>query len=672
MDIISVDTGTVELHARKLEQQRRARQRYDARNPGRNRNPNRCKQKDKPFIGWDGEGPRDAGYALFGSSDGDEICHPYLGTAECLDLILSREALVPDAIHVWFGSNYDVSMILKDIGWRGYSALKHWNRTVWKDYEIEHIPGKWLQIKAHGLTAKIFDIHSFFGSSYVKALTDMHCGTESERASMAADKARRSEFVWADIDSIRTYWRAELRLMSELCNILRDAFLDAGFDLRSWHGPGAIANLAMRKHHVFDAMSECPTKVRKAARRAFAGGRFEMFRGGRICTKIINPDIHSAYPFFATQLPNLAKGYWREGKTYEPGKFAVYHIRYKSPPDPMRPFPLFRRLETGEVVWDNNVDGWYWAPEAELVADDEHAEFIESYVFEEDNPKDRPFAWLAEYYNIRKSYVKAGSILEYVYKLIINSVYGQLAQRTGWDKKNRRAPRSHQLEWAGYITSACRATVWKVAKSCGDSLISIDTDGIYATGGIGDLDRGDNLGQWDVNEYDGGIFWQSGIYALETNLGYPKELGYDWIKGKTRGIPKGKYQPQDLIDALDRGESLKLRKNTFVGYGLALNGRRDELNSWTQDDVEIIFGGEGKRYHNARSCGSKTCNGYSHDFISRPTRFHPADTIMSFPHYLPWEDNDKLVNAKKRLIDDVTIFDANHLDWDEEWVMAYG
>src|SRR5581483_778343 len=79
---------------------------------------NKVENKDRPFIMWDGEGPQDAGYALFGNSSGYELCHPYLCTTECLDLILDCEQDIPAAIHIWYGSNYDVSMILKDLSWK--------------------------------------------------------------------------------------------------------------------------------------------------------------------------------------------------------------------------------------------------------------------------------------------------------------------------------------------------------------------------------------------------------------------------------------------------------------------------------------------------------------------------------------------------------------------------
>jgi hypothetical protein len=663
VEFISIPTEIVDMHTRERERKHRYEQKTQRKKRGQH-SRNVLPNSERPFIMWDGEGPQDTGYSLFGSSAGDEICHPFLGTTECLELILGREEAQPDCIHIWFGSNYDVSMILKDLPWRALNALKQFNKTVWGVYELTHIPHKWLEIKAHGLIAKVFDIQQFFGGSYVKALLDMKVGTDEEIEYLTSEKARRSEFLFSEIEEIKDYWRTELCVGVELCNKLRSTFLDSGFDVRSWHGPGSLANLAMRRHGVFDAMATTPPDVRAAARFAFAGGRFEMVRGGYIRGRIYNGDIHSAYPHFARDLPNLARGTWRRGRAYEPGKFAVYYIRYRARDrSPFTVHPLFCRIAGGEVIWPDTCEGWYWAPEAKTVSNTDEGEFLDAWIFDEEDQSDRPFLWLEEYYIRRQRLKEMGSPLEFTFKLIINAVYGQLAQRSGWDRKHRTAPRSHQLEWAGYITSACRSAVYRAAVGCGDKLISIDTDGIYAMAPIDGLDTGANLGQWEIEEFDRGIFWQSGIYSLYADGA--------WRKGKTRGIPKGRYEAEDLIAALEAGEPLKLLKKNFTGYGLALNGQLDKLNTWEVVPHEIVFGGQGKRYHNVLWCKAGKCHDGVHVFLPRPVRFTPADSTRSEPHYLPWLGNDPLVESKKRLLSDETLYDLNSLDEDEEWVRDY-
>lgn len=652
-DWIMVPTSRVNQERAYQERKALTRARYDTRH---HRKTNH--HKIKPFCMWDGEGPKDAGYALFGNSLGMEICHPYLKARECLDLILQTEADHPGYIHVSFGFNYDVSMILGKLPFRHLTALHHYGKTIWKGYELEHIPHKWFRVKYGRIAVKIFDIRSFFAGNYLSALRDFGIGSGGDLEKISSGKANRAEFYWRDIEEIRDYFRTELKLGPPLCEALRKVFSDAGYNLQSWHGPGALARMALKRHKVYDAMAECPEKVREASRFAFAAGRFELVQAGHIIGRILSADLHSAYPWFATMLPNLARGKWRKGKKYEPGKFAVYHIRYESDPDPFRVFPLFKREKDGSVCWPCRVEGWYWAPEAELVAADPDAVFVESWVFDEDDPADRPFTWLKEYYDRRALLKRTGNAAQYTFKLIINSVYGQLAQRAGWDRKSMRAPRSHQLEWAGFITSACRATVYAAGTRRPGNLVSIDTDGIYTIGDIPLDNVGSDLGQWEVEEYDEGIFWQSGIYMLRQ--------GETWVKAKTRGIPKGSYTADDLLEALRQGRALKITKRVFVTYGLAQN-QPDKLNQWLDEPHEFAFGGAGKRMHFPKACGA-ACRGALHRLGVPHFLFSMGDDIWSVPHYLPWLDNDNQIRDTKLRMDDLTFFDANHLADDETWV----
>jgi hypothetical protein len=673
---IMVSRDAVVKHRRKQQQDIRARLRYETKKPNRshhNHDNERKHREDswhtKPFIMWDGEGPTDAGYALFGSSAGDELCKPHLGTVECLQLILDR-ATETNAIHFWFGGNYDVSMILHELPHRYLRALHNFTRTVWNGWELEHVPHKWFRIKHGHESCTIYDVRSFFAGNYQSALEDFGIGSKSELAQIHEGKSNRSSFVWAEISEIREYWRLELKLGPLLMEALRTAFYDAGYVPRSWHGPGALARMALKRHKVYDAMAECPPDVRIAAQYAFAGGRFELFQAGHIQGRVYNADIRSAYPFFATQLPNLARGKWRFTRNYEPGRFGIYHIRYDARPQSNRAFPLFRRLPNGCVVWPHRTEGWYWNPEASLVADDKDALFIEGWVFDELDSTDRPFAWLADYYARRQRLKGMDNAAEYTFKLIINSVYGQLAQRAGWDRKSRSAPKSHQLEWAGYITSACRATVYRASRGCGEKLVSIDTDGIYSLSPIPDLDCGKLLGQWDTEEYTDGVFWQSGIYGLKHDTHKDKcpENCDGWGKARSRGISKRSYNINSLLHCVYNNKSLELSRHMFITYGLADIHGWHLHNTWIDEPHSYEMGG-GKRIHFKRACKTH-CNPPVHRLAQwEPTYgVHPDDNGWSHKHKLPWldpPDDNHHINRE------VELFNANHLDSDDEWVLHY-
>src|SRR5215475_1838257 len=646
----------------------------------RHRYPKRYRPKKPPgeFIMWDGESPSDTGYSLFGNSKGMAICHPQLGTEECLQLIYDTEVEYPDAIHIGFGFNLDVSCILKDLPRRQLTAIHNTGNTVWGDWQIQHIPHKWFRVKRGRITAKIYDIRSFCPGAYVPSLAAFGVGTAGELRKLAAEKARRSEFLWEDIDDIAEYWRLELALGPALGDAIRDRLGRASYVPRSWHGPGSEARMAFQRHCVYDAMTRCPAEVRTAARYAFIGGRFNQFLIGWMRRDVYEADLRSAYPYFATKLPNLKRGKWRRGCRYESDKFAVYHIRYEAKPDATGLYPLPKRMpnHTG-VTWPHRVEGWYWAPEAELVKDDPDATFVEALIFDEDDPTDRPFAFLADYFAHRKAADKRGDPIGYTFKIIINAIYGQLAQRAGWDRKKKQPPKTHQLEWAGFITSGCRAAVYKVAKACGDDLVSINTDSVQALCPLADkVDEGPALGQWEVKEYSDGVMWQAGIYFLRDDLGYDPALGYGWNKARTRGIPKGSYTPEDLIAAMGNGEPLRMTKHNFIPYTLADNGRWEDLNTWADEDCTYRFGGNGFRRHghattgklSGRWCRTHCKGGTIHRTGLLSITNGPGTDPWSHPHYLPWVDGpDPVIDE----MDDLLAWDIDDMDAASEWMLEY-
>lgn len=630
--------------------------------------------KDRPFIFWDGESPQDTGYSLFGNSAGYEICYPTLSTLDCLELITQTGRENPQAIHIAFGFNLDVSFILKDLPRRSLRALAKLGAVWWRYWKLEHIPHKWFKVtfavkNEQRVSVKIYDIRTFFQGGYVSCLVKFNVGTPKEIELITSGKAQRGEFMWADIAEITVYWRTELKLGPELGNALRDSLYAAGYVPYSWHGPGALARMALKRHKVYSAMATCPARVRHAARYAYAGGRFDQYIIGEINETIYEADINSAYPFYATQLPNLARGRWRNGRRFEPGKFALYHIRFASRRPVDRPsyvYPLFRRLDNYMVRFPHRVEGWYWSPEAELVKDDPDAEFIESLVFDEDDPADRPLAFLAEYFDRRKRMDKAGDIGGYGYKVLINAIYGQLAQRAGWNKKKRTAPRSHQLEWAGYITSACRAEVTKAAWKCGDKLISVNTDSVMALCPLDDIvNTGDKLGEWKTSKYMGGLFWQAGIYTLQEDMGYSPDLDYGWNKARTRGIPRGQYTTDQLRDCIHENKPLSLVRKMFITYSLANMGQWERVNTWNAEESKYTFGGsDGKRIHLCGKFCRETPGKFAHRTINNIMLL--SDDVMNMwskPHWLPWLDEPSPIKDE---IDGYMV-ELNELDPEDDW-----
>jgi DNA polymerase type B, organellar and viral len=570
----------------------------------------------KRFLAWDGEGssvPNGEAqpYMLFGNSDGQYVKMRQLRTRSCLNLILRSPK---NCIHFGFAFGYDVNQILIDLSLAHLSRLAKTNRCRWKPdkldkscpiYHLEYIPGKWFRVSCEGVTRTIYDVFNFFNRALADVLDEYKIGTEVERKYLREQKLNRPHFTWDEINEVIEYWTLEGRLMVELMEYMRRLFNDAGFYPTSWHGPGALARQMLKNHGIRD----CKLDTRKlapavwiAARYGFTGGRFQQWLAGLYEGDVYNYDIHSAYPYAIQFLPNLATGRFHHNlhvdrATIEAERFAIYHIRYDahrleksihSYHYKNRPRPLFRRLKNNNVYWPDAVEGWYWSPEAELVKDDPAATFVEAWEFEDDGT--RPLAFIADIYAKREYHKALGNAIEYGFKLAMNSGYGQFAQRAGW--KNQRPPGPppfHQLEWAGYVTSMCKAMVYKVATYAYDQggLITIDTDGVFSTVPIPDHilpnGIGDGLGQWEEQKYQGILIWQNGFYWLKK--------GQEWSKARSRGAPRGKVPVEAAWEALESAGPIKFNRTEFIGFKTALKNYGRRWRSWTATSKDIDFGG---------------------------------------------------------------------------------
>jgi hypothetical protein len=631
----------------------------------------------KRFIAWDGEGSHvedgePQPYMLFGNSDGQYVKGRQLQTAQCLNLILRSPK---DAIHFGFAFGYDVNQILTDLDYRALWVLKEKNNVVWNGYHLQYIPGKWFQVrrvlKDERITRKIYDVFHFFNRALVDVLDEYKMGTEEERKFLREQKENRPDFTYEEIQEVIRYWKLEGRLMVELMTQFREWVNDAGFRPTSWHGPGAVARSMLKQRKVklakLDTRELCP-EVWMAARYGFSGGRFQQWLAGFYDGEVYNYDIHSAYPYAIQFLPNLATGKFSHNSRVDRSKisrdrFCIYHIKYdaykyegkdRSYFDKCRPRPLFRRLKDDAIFWPETVEGWYWSPEAELVKDDPAAEFIEAWEFKDDGT--RPLAFIADVYKQRELAKSLGRAIEYGFKLAMNSAYGQFAQRAGWEnQKPPGPPPFHQLEWAGYVTSMCKAMVHKVACYAYDmgGLITIDTDGIYSTVQIPDHilpnGIGDELGQWEEAKYQGMLIWQNGFYWLKKNG--------EWSKARSRGAPRGKVDIDAAWDALaalnlqNHKSPISYKKMQYIGFRQAMKQPGLKWRSWTPVPTEVAFGGKGKMYHCPSQC--KACKPnlpfkWSHSMHN----LHPKTAALgeytgqyqkdwSYMHNLPWLDADE-------------------------------
>lgn len=601
---------------------------------------------NRRFIAWDGEACIGENgyhpYSLFGwgNEPHEHIIGYDLSTMACLQHMMTA----PAAIHISFSFGYDVNMILKDLPHAALEMLRETGWTRYRGFNIHHIPRKWFQVTYEKVTVKIFDLFSFFNGSFEKAINDYEIGTTDERTRVASGKADRSVFEYIHMDSqIRPYWSTELRLMVDLANRLRDIIYGAGFKIKSWHGPGALASYQLTKHKAVEYKSglNTPKEVLEVSRYAYFGGHFEPFKAGFYDGSVYAADINSAYAYTISRLPSLANGTWNHvlgGRDIVADtRCGFFHLRFAlANPTPNFPMPLPHRSKNGMVSFPPITEGWYHSAEAYNLRNESCVEFVEAWIYDDDGSM--PFAWVNDMFHERLLLQQAGNPAEKALKWSLASLYGATARRVGYDKKTGKPPKFHDLTWAGMTTGECRALIYHASLGSartGD-LVSIDTDGILATVPFdpNTLPNGEGnaLGQWKLTEYTGLLYFQSGIYWLRDHNG-------EWLPPKSRGIPRKKL-PFDLAyEALQDNKPISINQHSFIGYGLAAQRNWKDWRKWVDDERDYVFGGNGKRFHNPDMC--EPCG----KGVGLATGLHtlatlPPREVVSYPHSLPWLDPD--------------------------------
>ena len=657
---------------------------YSRKQPGRNRDGSvkAPPMEEREVIAWDMEGMSLSGEnkpqhpVLFGSSmyPADALQGKQLSTEEMLDAIIQTGSRHPFAIHVGYGFRYDANMILQGLSESLITRLWRENEARFGPWYIRWIPGKMFTVskrnpgwtratrktKGNSVSVTIYDYSSFFGGSGFLDTCEQilkHDLSDSDREVIAHGKAARGHNQWEDYPEVLHYWKAEIQLIRRVFERFRDVMCRAGFTLKEWYGPGALANYINALHGLrarlvgvqfagtgkYKGPGTMPEPVHNASKVAFSGGRFELFRAGRTMGPIQAVDINSAYPFALTMIPSFESGEWVH--TMYPkriARFGFYRIRFmarNTGPFEYRPMPLFWRDPRGMISYPAMAHGWYASPEARSVLGMPGVEILEGWEWETQNTE-LPWTFLREMYATRQRLGKS-NLLSMPFKLGPNSLYGKYAQTVGWDRKKQLPPKSHALPVAAWITSFTRAQLWSIIRQIPSQVIAVETDSVYFQGDISDvtIDIGNGLGQWSHEEYDEISYLQSGMY-------HKKEHG-EWTATRSRGIHASEYPidvAQSYLESLVSQEWSPLRLQTrprFIGAGAALNSNAPlkVLHcAWQRQTREYTLGETGKRRHAAKACAE--CKQHKTPW-EEPHRLVIASKSdgeqLSHPRRLPWE-----------------------------------
>jgi hypothetical protein len=361
------------------------------------------------------------------NSDGDERYNQAgLSSVDCLNFLIEAGR---DRLNVIFSGSYDVTLILKDLPPESARLAMADDETTgfvkgcrYEGFVIRYVPRKYLYIRrdTEKTGIMLWDVWGFFQGSFLEALEKWFGKEYPDLNVIHEGKVKRSDFDPSDIAFIRRYNSAELRALLALMVALIAAADDAGLHLSRYDGAGAVAAAMLKKHGIKERVFRdpagerirLPLEMRLPAEIAYYGGRIEALKYGRARATIYHYDINSAYPAALIGLPNIGRGEWRHIDAPDFSKcpeMSLFRVKWNVGNARICPFP-YRSHFQQKILYPPAGESWIWYPEILAALNHRRPEWsielIEAWIFEPEDPSDRPYSFISEYYDRRAALVK--------------------------------------------------------------------------------------------------------------------------------------------------------------------------------------------------------------------------------------------------------------------------
>lgn len=515
------------------------------------------------FIGVDGEGIHDR-YVLLA------VGEQSLFKREGITLGYALEWWSPrydrNQIHVAFSFHYDMCKMVESYPDDWILAFMRGQEMRLGDWRIRYLAKHLFRATRSGEQIVLYDVIQFFNRSFERTLEMM--GIRDDSGLISWGKAARGTFTFNQLLRIRAYNAMECKLLAQVCEQLRGGMEGVDLVPSSWHGPGALADRALARTGIdkLEIVEHPRREMKDVFDRAYFGGRIETPKLGLFTTDVLGSgwdgvttyDIRSAYPEACLHLWNQKEGHWFDVNRFN-ARFphSVWHLEWGLPQTTyLGPLPW--RADNGRIYYPLQGRGWYWFPEASLALrlHGKHVRVLEGHIFS-GTTVSKLAATVRELYAKRAALKAARQEMEaYVLKIVLNSLYGKMAQTVG-------NARFHSRAWAGYVTSWVRAKMREAVYGAEHRVIALATDGLVLDGRERlPLTEGKELGQWEREEWDRALVLGSGIYELKRHL----EDG-DAVKRGERG---GTLDFEKAMKQLNEHDFVRNQFTAFVTPTLAI------------------------------------------------------------------------------------------------------
>ena len=445
---------------------------------------------------------------------------------------------------VCYNMDYDARAILTFLPQYHLCELAHFGSTKYRDmvsgreFSISYLSHKLLKITTPGLhKVEIYDCWQYYHTSLDVAGKTFSVDLQKIKVPKTWLVKMRSVLEDGRYQQRAIeYCQRDALVCERLFNALAKQFSALGIGFDKPLSTGSVVFAHYRKRLTSPLIEEQNNRYQEI----YFGGRMETFQRGYFATPTIY-DLNSAYPAAIAKLPDPRTLFLRRGRTFnENCTFGLYDISANITERFIAPMALRSKGDGGDesLIYPTGtmrarVDKWTMQALMEIDAV-ERLHYAEEWFAESD---DLWFPEIAELYEERK----ARPDIALAIKLVLNSLYGKLAERRHLKRVLDRRPSADSLFFAGKFYRPLRActphtnflaaahVTGYVRKQLYDAIRSIDpekviyanTDSIITTEAIAGLDEGTGLGQWKVEARpDGLIVIGTGVYAYHTDNGW--------------------------------------------------------------------------------------------------------------------------------------------------------
>ncbi len=433
----------------------------------------------------------------------------------------------------FYNLQYDAECILKLLPQDILKTYKLKKLLVfaYNGYDIRYIPKKQLTIRKGNHSISLYDIAQYYDNKSLADAYMEHIKKPLDQDYLDMKKSRKKfslRYFLRNKNQIRKYCLLDCILTKELADYWLDTFFNAyQFYTANWISSGYLAEKVLVFNDIEIALfTDIPYDIQDLAWKSFYGGRFELIQRGYIGECYIY-DINSAYPYALTFLPDITNGKWFSSTRINPkSSVGFFHIRaYVSDTVKSSPFPF--RTKNNRIIYPcGEFETFVTLEELKAVIGDSRIKYkiLESFQFIANSNCSYPFRdFIKSQYQKRMKLKQEGNSLERAIKIILNSVYGKMAQRT-----NNVMGNLFNSVIAAYITGFARAELYKFVRenNIEKDIVAFATDSVACRKKIPNLDSVE-LGKMKLDKCGSDTYFLSNGFYYINGKWKNRGIGYD-------------------------------------------------------------------------------------------------------------------------------------------------